>query len=116
VASDLRRLLDAFITHGSDPHGGPTGVLMNVSTVLYSIKSTAYAMQTLVGDGFMVSEISIPAQEQKSLRLVEQLYRLYLVWNGNKIVCFPVTLTFIASIGKCLRSILTRIGTHHFNY
>jgi hypothetical protein len=116
VASDLRRLLDAFITHGSDPHGGPAGVLMNVSTVLYSIKSTAYTMQTLVGDGFMVSEISIPAQKQKLLRLVGQLYRLYIVWNGNRIVCFPVALTFIASIGKWLRSVLTWIIIDHFNY
>ncbi|THU98045.1 hypothetical protein K435DRAFT_600266, partial [Dendrothele bispora CBS 962.96] len=72
---DLRRVLDAFL-HTDNP----TGYLSKVNTVAYSVKSTAYCIQTLVGDGFV-------------------LYRLYLVWNGDKRVVIPLLICFIASIG-----------------
>lgn len=48
----MRRILDAFI--GSSDHGGPDAVLGQVSSTIYLLKSTAYAMQTLVGDAFIV--------------------------------------------------------------
>lgn len=47
--------MDAFVSHQNDQHGGTVAALANVSTTVYLVKSTAYCMQTLVGDGFMVS-------------------------------------------------------------
>ncbi|KAE9384786.1 hypothetical protein BT96DRAFT_622171 [Gymnopus androsaceus JB14] len=76
---DLRRLLVAFLDQ-SDDTGGAIAYLSEVNTVLYAIKSTAYCMQTLIGDGFV-------------------LYRLYLVWNGKKIIVIPIAICFVASIG-----------------
>jgi len=78
VGVDLRRMLDAFL-HSSD-HGGPVAVLGRVDVPIYVLKSTAYAMQTLVGDAFI-------------------LYRLHLVWSGDRRVVFPILICFIASIG-----------------
>lgn len=46
-------MLEAFITNASGPKG-PVGYLSSVNTAIYTVKSTAYCAQTLVGDGFMV--------------------------------------------------------------
>ncbi|KAL5513641.1 hypothetical protein ACEPAH_4040 [Sanghuangporus vaninii] len=78
VGSDLQRVLDAFL---DSPDA--TKYLSMVNTALYTVKSTAYATQTLVGDGFM-------------------LYRLFLIWGGNRRVCFPILICFIASIGVAI--------------
>ncbi|TFK37919.1 hypothetical protein BDQ12DRAFT_589292, partial [Crucibulum laeve] len=78
VGADLRRMLDAFLH--SSARGGPIAYLGQVNTPIYVLKSTAYAMQTLVGDAFI-------------------LYRLYLVWNGDRRIVFPILICFIASIG-----------------
>ncbi|KJA15271.1 hypothetical protein HYPSUDRAFT_48489 [Hypholoma sublateritium FD-334 SS-4] len=78
VGADLRRLLDAFVD--SSTHGGPNAILGTVSTPIYILKSTAYGVQTLVGDAFI-------------------LYRLNLVWNGDKRIVSPILICFIASIG-----------------
>ncbi|KAJ7078381.1 hypothetical protein C8R43DRAFT_353872 [Mycena crocata] len=74
VGTDFRRTMDAFL-HGKS--------LAAVNTPIYVLKSTAYAMQTLVGDGFM-------------------LFRVYLVWNADKRVCLPILVCFIASIGTVI--------------
>ncbi|KAJ7103783.1 hypothetical protein C8R44DRAFT_808160 [Mycena epipterygia] len=76
IGVDLRRTMDAFLRGKS---------LAAVNTTSYVLKSTAYCMQTLVGDGFM-------------------LFRVYLVWNADLRVCLPILVCFIASIG-------TGIGT-----
>jgi len=75
VGVDLRRLLNGFI---GNPN--PDQYLSAVNTIGYEVKSTAYCMQTLVGDGFI-------------------LYRLHLVWNGDKRIVLPIAICFVASIG-----------------
>ncbi|KIK50051.1 hypothetical protein GYMLUDRAFT_253312 [Collybiopsis luxurians FD-317 M1] len=75
VGVDLRRVLDAFL-HTNNPIAN----LSAVNTATYLVKSTAYCIQTLIGDGFV-------------------LYRLYLVWNGDKRIVLPLLVCFVASIG-----------------
>ncbi|KAH7912489.1 hypothetical protein BJ138DRAFT_783527 [Hygrophoropsis aurantiaca] len=75
IATDLRRLLDAFIR--SDD---PSTQLVKIDDTTYIVKSAAYTAQTWVGDGLMI-------------------YRLYLVWNGDKRAVFPIYLCFLASVG-----------------
>ncbi|PPQ96024.1 hypothetical protein CVT25_013886 [Psilocybe cyanescens] len=82
VGSDLRRVLDAFINSATTP-GGPVAFLNEVNAPIYVLKSTAYAIQTLVGDAFI-------------------LYRLHLVWNGDKRIVAPILICFIASIGVAI--------------
>ncbi|KAH0828905.1 hypothetical protein J3R83DRAFT_2324 [Lanmaoa asiatica] len=97
VAADIQRLLDAFITStDADVYLG------QVNTGLYTLKSAAYAIQTLVGDGFVV-RINFPGRRSGLLISdVFKLYRLYLVWNGDKRVFFPILICFIASIGVAI--------------
>ncbi|KDR79637.1 hypothetical protein GALMADRAFT_137431 [Galerina marginata CBS 339.88] len=78
IAIDLRRALTAFI--GSAGRGGPIALLGQVNAPTYLLKNGAYVVQALVGDAFII-------------------YRLNLVWNGNKLVVYPVLVSFIASIG-----------------
>ncbi|KAH7920863.1 hypothetical protein BV22DRAFT_1020440 [Leucogyrophana mollusca] len=91
VSADLRRLLDAFL-RGADP----ATQLGQVDTTTYEIKSAAYVAQTWVGDGLM-------------------LYRLYLVWNGDKRVVIPISIFFLAGIGVgigTLQAIVTTSSTY----
>nr|GAT52658.1 predicted protein [Mycena chlorophos] len=71
VGIDLRRAMDQFLF---DIDISP------VASVNYLLKSTAYAMQTIVGDGFMI-------------------YRVYLVWNGDKRIVFPLIVCLMGGIG-----------------
>ncbi|KAH8108848.1 hypothetical protein DFH11DRAFT_1516216 [Phellopilus nigrolimitatus] len=75
VAADLRRVLTAYLDEENT-----VKYLSMVNTPIYALKSTAYCMQTLVGDGFM-------------------LYRLYLIYSGDKRIYGPILICFIASIG-----------------
>ncbi|KAF9033783.1 hypothetical protein BDP27DRAFT_1435868 [Rhodocollybia butyracea] len=77
VGVDLRRLMEAFLYYTKGP---AVQYLSEVDTVVYLIKTTAYCLQTLTGDGFV-------------------LYRLYLVWNGRKMVVLPICVCFAVSFG-----------------
>jgi len=74
VGSDLQRVLDGFL----NPERPPSVYLPNVNDPLYLLKSTAYTAQTLLGDGFL-------------------LYRVYLVWQGNRFITGPLFLCFLSS-------------------
>uniref|UniRef100_A0A8H8CE37 Uncharacterized protein n=1 Tax=Psilocybe cubensis TaxID=181762 RepID=A0A8H8CE37_PSICU len=80
IAADLQRLLDAFVRHVADHPGGAKGYLNQVNTPIYVLKSTVYGAQTLVGDAFII-------------------YRLYLVWDGDKRIIIPLFISFLASTG-----------------
>ncbi|PPQ96037.1 hypothetical protein CVT25_013899 [Psilocybe cyanescens] len=80
IAADLQRLLDAFVRHSTDHPGGSKGYLNRVNTPIYVLKSTAYGAQTLVGDAFII-------------------YRLHLVWDGDRRIIIPLLISFIASTG-----------------
>ncbi|KAF8995240.1 hypothetical protein BDQ17DRAFT_1187017, partial [Cyathus striatus] len=79
ISADLRRVFDAFIAH-RDSEESIEMYLIQVNTAIYLVKTVAYTSQTLVGDAFI-------------------LYRLYLVWSGDKRVVYPILTCFIASIG-----------------
>lgn len=57
-------------------------------------------MQTLVGDAFIVSLGSHIYVVKALTGNVSQLYRLNLVWNGDKRIVPPILICFIASIGE----------------
>ncbi|KAJ7924222.1 hypothetical protein B0H13DRAFT_1864097 [Mycena leptocephala] len=67
---DLRRAMDTFL-HGES--------IAAVNTASYIVKSTAYYLQTVTGDGFM-------------------LFRVYLVWNADNRACLPIFVCFITSV------------------
>ncbi|KLO12060.1 hypothetical protein SCHPADRAFT_441469 [Schizopora paradoxa] len=76
LATDMQRILNAFIRHRDDP----VAYLNSVSDPLYVLKSAFYVMQTLLGDGFVI-------------------YRLYIIWGCNKwMVVFPLT----CLLGSCV--------------
>ncbi len=51
LVTDMQRILNAFIKHRDNP----VAYLNSVSDPLYVLKSAFYVMQTLLGDGFVVS-------------------------------------------------------------
>ena len=55
LGSDLKRVMEAYLGQQD-----AVKYFQMVNTVIYSIKSTAYCMQTLVGDGFMVWSSDLP--------------------------------------------------------
>ncbi|PPQ96036.1 hypothetical protein CVT25_013898 [Psilocybe cyanescens] len=86
ISADFRRLLDAFVRHSSHTTEGTKAYLRRVSAPTYLLQSTAYGMQTLVGDAFM-------------------LYRVYLVWNGNRWIVLPLLVCYIASAAAGLGAV-----------
>ncbi|KAJ7508274.1 hypothetical protein B0H11DRAFT_1964131 [Mycena galericulata] len=70
IGIDLRRAMDAFLDGKS---------IAAVNTASYIVKSTAYYLQTVTGDGFM-------------------LFRVYLVWNADNRICLPIFVCFITSV------------------
>ncbi|KIK64539.1 hypothetical protein GYMLUDRAFT_241079 [Collybiopsis luxurians FD-317 M1] len=55
-------------------------ILVGVNSSEYILKTTTYFLQTYVGDAFVI-------------------YRLYVVWGGNKKVLAPMLALFLASVG-----------------
>ncbi|KAF7969816.1 hypothetical protein HWV62_25940 [Athelia sp. TMB] len=78
VGVDLRRLLDALF-HSQDVPGGTIGLLSQINSVEYLLRTTAYAIQTIIGDGFL-------------------LYRLAIVWNHDKRILVPLSIPFVGTI------------------
>ncbi|KAF7323274.1 hypothetical protein HMN09_00108200 [Mycena chlorophos] len=70
VGIGLKRAMNKFLL-GID--------ISTIFTASYLLKSAVYTMQTLVGDGFMI-------------------YRVYLVWTGDKRVVIPLLVCFMADI------------------
>ncbi|KAJ7060139.1 hypothetical protein C8F01DRAFT_208755 [Mycena amicta] len=87
IGIDLRRAMDSFLFHIN---------IAPVSTVGYLLKSTAYAMQTIVGDSFM-------------------LYRVYLVWNGDKRVVLPLAVCLMGGVAAGIGALQSFAATKHAN-
>jgi hypothetical protein len=75
IITNFCHALQGFVTHHDDPQSYFQEM---VRTSYFVIKNITYVVQTLVGDGFMI-------------------YRLYLIWGGNKYICAPV----VASFASC---------------
>ncbi|KAF7973802.1 hypothetical protein HWV62_14168 [Athelia sp. TMB] len=78
VGVDLRRVLDALF-HAQDLPGGTIGMLSQVNSAEYLLKSAVYTLQTIIGDGFL-------------------LYRLAMVWSHDKRILLPLSIPFAGSI------------------
>ncbi|KZP24249.1 hypothetical protein FIBSPDRAFT_822382 [Athelia psychrophila] len=78
IGVDLSRLLTALF-HAQNVHGGTIGLLSQVNSVHYLLKSTAYTIQTIIGDGFL-------------------LYRLAKVWGNGRKILWPLLIPFAGSI------------------
>jgi len=78
IGADLERVLDAFL----NPNVLPKDYLPDVNNPLYILKTTAYVLQTLIGDGFLI-------------------YRVYLVWQWNRFIVLPLSLLILGSTGSC---------------
>ncbi|KAF5311103.1 hypothetical protein D9619_007631 [Psilocybe cf. subviscida] len=84
IGTGLHRVLHAFMP-GEDRQT-PGETLKATNTACYLAKMVAYAFQVVLGDGFMI-------------------YRLYMVWNGNNLVCLPAVVIFLGGIAAATGSI-----------
>jgi len=80
VIIEIRRAQIGFIHFGGTP-GGATDYFFNTSNPLYLTQKILSFLQTLTGDTFII-------------------YRLYIVWNRNKLVVLPA----IVCLAGCLAS------------
>lgn len=77
-------------------------LLLSMKTVENVVNAALYGFQTLVGDCFMVSILSqlLASRIARMIPRTCQIYRMYMVWNGNKVICVPATVTLVASTGR----------------
>ncbi|KAF7326351.1 hypothetical protein MVEN_02621400 [Mycena venus] len=87
LAMDAYRAMESFVYYP----GGAFAYLIatGTNTPLYVSKNVLYHAQTFLGDMFMI-------------------YRLYKVWGGNKLICLPFILCFIASIAAGAGALATQ--------
>ncbi|KAJ3828055.1 hypothetical protein F5880DRAFT_1042098 [Lentinula raphanica] len=88
VSVHFHRTLYAFFARGSsdtadeniNPIDKIDGLLVGIGSVGYTLKTTSYYLQTYVGDAFVI-------------------YRVHVVWSGNKKVMAPLFVSLLASVG-----------------
>ncbi|GAW03019.1 hypothetical protein LENED_004707 [Lentinula edodes] len=88
VSVHFHRTLSAFFKSGSsgaatekiNTIGKLDGILVSIDSVGYTLKTTTYYLQTYVGDAFVI-------------------YRVHIVWSGNKKVMTPIVVSFLTSVG-----------------
>ncbi|KAJ3777266.1 hypothetical protein FB446DRAFT_182161 [Lentinula raphanica] len=88
VSVHFHRTLYAFFARGSsdtadeniNPIDKIDGLLVSIGSVGYTLKTTSYYLQTYVGDAFVI-------------------YRVHVVWSGNKKVMAPLFVSLLASVG-----------------
>ncbi|KAF7300335.1 hypothetical protein HMN09_00916800 [Mycena chlorophos] len=83
IATDLKRAMQGFL-FGEN--------LTSVSSISYLLKDTVYILQTIIGDGFMI-------------------YRVYLVWNGDRRVVFPLLILLLTGFAVGIVSLDLFAGT-----
>ncbi|KAF5319532.1 hypothetical protein D9619_008334 [Psilocybe cf. subviscida] len=96
LGTSLARLLCAFIETGVERNDGITldyQKLIDVNTPANILRIVVYEIQTLVGDAFII-------------------YRLHLVWNGNKFLLYPLVLASIASLVAAVGSVQAVARSH----
>ncbi|KAJ3837535.1 hypothetical protein F5878DRAFT_710736 [Lentinula raphanica] len=89
VSVHFHRTLYAFFARGSsdtadeniNPIDKIDGLLVSIGSVGYTLKTTSYYLQTYVGDAFVI-------------------YRVHVVWSGNKKVMAPLFVSLLASVGQ----------------
>ncbi|KAJ3760641.1 hypothetical protein EV360DRAFT_68549 [Lentinula raphanica] len=88
VSVHFHSTLYAFFARGSsdtadeniNPINKIDGLLVSIGSVGYTLKTTSYYLQTYVGDAFVI-------------------YRVHVVWSGNKKVMAPLFVSLLASVG-----------------
>ncbi|KAJ4471094.1 hypothetical protein C8J55DRAFT_178515 [Lentinula edodes] len=88
VSVHFHRTLSAFFKSGSSSTATEKinsiekldGILVSIDSVGYTLKTTTYYLQTYVGDAFVI-------------------YRVHIVWSGNKKVMTPIVVSFLTSVG-----------------
>ncbi|KAJ7672892.1 hypothetical protein B0H14DRAFT_3069200 [Mycena olivaceomarginata] len=99
LGMDAYRTMELFVYYPR----GPLAYLIasGTNTPLFVSKNVIYHAQTFLGDIFMI-------------------YRLYKVWAGNKLICLPFILCFVASIaagaGALATQTLRKSGQSIFNH
>jgi len=76
VGVDLQRILKGFL----DRRTSASDYLPDVDDPLFILKCASYDLQTITGDAFFI-------------------YRVYLVWQRNRLIALPLVLSLLGSIG-----------------
>jgi len=86
------RTVEAFVL---SPSAETDEILGSINSAGYFVRNTTYMVQTLLADGFMV-------------------YRLFVVWGKNKIICVPAGITLLGCIATTIGGLnqsMSSVGT-----
>lgn len=92
IVIDIIRAMEGLILYRDTYPGGPVAFFADVSQWTFVAKNYAFTVQTLLGDGVVVSFVFDPhASEPRSMSAL-QLYRCYMVWQSKAVMILPVLL------------------------
>lgn len=92
------RLEDGLVKHGTTFHGGSAGFFADVTQQTFATKNTIITLQTLLGDGVVVSSFAAASSNTSLLTrnffpfpfpFREKIYRCYVVWQSVWIIILP---------------------------
>ncbi|KAK7041651.1 hypothetical protein VNI00_009258 [Paramarasmius palmivorus] len=95
------------------------GTLMFILATMHIVCNISHVAQTIYNTGARSIDTNNPIYIVKEASLMMQiqlgdgfwLYRLYVVWNGDKRVTLPFMTTFIANISIGIFTVVRLIGT-----
>lgn len=88
---DIIRTWEGLVKYRSTFPGGPIGFFADVAQWGFVYKNMLYLLQTLLGDGVVVSQ-SRSVTIDHLIFNIGQIYRCYVVWKSWWITIFPILL------------------------
>lgn len=85
------RLEDGLVKHGNTLHDGPARFFADVTQQTFVTKNTIITLQTLLGDGVVVSSSFFTCKLETLVTYMnpQKIYRCYVVWRSVWIIILP---------------------------
>lgn len=85
---DIYRIEQGLVVQRNTFPGGPPAFFADVTQPTFIMKNIVYTLQTLLGDGVVVS---LATSSNKRNNLIQhQIFRCYVVWQNVWIVFIPI--------------------------
>ncbi len=92
----MQRILRAFTGGDKDA----VTYLNDLEKSTYVVKNAVHVMQTLLGDGFVVSDCRNISSGHQAEQHTVKIYRVYIVWNYRRWIVGPPLVLLVASCGE----------------
>lgn len=86
---DIYRIEQGLVAQRNTFPGGPPAFFADVTQPTFVMKNAVYTLQTLLGDGVVVSPRITP-NKRYNILIEHQIFRCYVVWQNIWIVLLPI--------------------------